>query len=78
MGASELPLLPLPAPERRRELRKQMGITRAVASRELGVSPRTYYRWEEGIVDPHPGNHRKYSEQLTRWQTAVDNFLGGR
>lgn len=72
MGASE-PLPSLPAPEHRRELRKKMGLTRSEAAKELGVAPRTYYRWEQGIGDLLPVNHRKYSEQLTRWQTAINS-----
>lgn len=66
-----IPLAPLPRPEERRELRDQMGICLEDAAREVGVSSRQYLRWEWGDSSPRPGNHRKYSAQLQRWQRLI-------
>jgi predicted transcriptional regulator len=75
MSAEKVPLLPLPSPEERRKLRDQMGITRKDASSEVGVTVRTYLRWETGEVEPTPTHHRKYQEQLQQWREAVNSFL---
>jgi DNA-binding XRE family transcriptional regulator len=69
------PLLPLPPTETRRALRDAMGITLREAAFEVGVSARTYLRWEWGDVNPAPKNHRKYQQQLQQWQDAVEEFL---
>jgi predicted transcriptional regulator len=71
----ETPLMPLPPPEERRKLRDQMGVTRKEAADEIGVDTRTYLRWEWGKNQPSYRNHRKYWEQLTRWQNLVNDFL---
>jgi DNA-binding XRE family transcriptional regulator len=52
-----------------------MGITLREAASEVGVSARTYLRWEWGDVNPSPKNHRKYQQQLQQWQDAVEEFL---
>ena len=70
-----IPLLPLPSTDIRRSLRDAMGLTLKEAASEVGVSARTYLRWEWGDVNPSPGNHRKYQQQLQTWQDAVEEFL---
>lgn len=69
------PLLPLPPTETRRALRDAMGLTLKEAAFEVGVSARTYLRWEWGDTSPSPKNHRKYQQQLQQWQDAVEEFL---
>lgn len=69
------PLLPLPPTETRRALRDAMGLTLKEAALEVGVSARTYLRWEWGDTNPSPRNHRKYQQQLQQWQDAVEEFL---
>lgn len=49
-----------------------MGLTAAEAAKEIGVSARTYLRWEWGDVAPLPDNHRKYHDQLARWADAAE------
>jgi DNA-binding XRE family transcriptional regulator len=69
------PLLPLPPTETRRALRDAMGLTLKEAAGEVGVSARTYLRWEWGDVNPNPDNHRKYQQQLQQWQDTVEESL---
>lgn len=71
----DTPLLPLPPPEERRELRKLMGLTLKQAAAQLDVSARTYSRWEWGDAEPVPGNHRAYYNQLQSWKKAVKKYL---
>jgi DNA-binding XRE family transcriptional regulator len=52
-----------------------MGLTLKEAAFEVGVSARTYLRWEWGDTSPSPKNHRKYQQQLQQWQDAVEEFL---
>jgi DNA-binding XRE family transcriptional regulator len=68
MAATPLP--PLPVPFDRKYLRIAMGITLERAAREVGVSTRTYIRWEKGIT-PTPENHRYYAAQLETWKRKV-------
>ena len=70
-----IPLLPLPATDTRRSLRDAMGLTLKEAASEVGVSARTYLRWEWGDTNPSPKNHRRYQQQLQQWQDAVEEFL---
>lgn len=70
-----VPLLPLPPTDTRRMLRDAMGLTLKDAASEVGVSARTYLRWEWGDVNPSPRNHRKYQSQLQTWQDAIGIFL---
>jgi DNA-binding XRE family transcriptional regulator len=70
MAAS--PLLPLPG--NRKELRNRMGITVKQAALEIGVSARTYMRWEQGAT-PNLKNHRKYGDQLRGWRRATDKIV---
>lgn len=67
------PLLPLPIPFDRRYYRVWMGLTLKQAASELGVSARTYIRWEQGAT-PNPENHRKYSTQLETWKRKVLSY----
>lgn len=72
------PLRPLPEVKRRRELRREiMGLTIAEAAAEIGVSPRTYARWESGAGTPAPANHRAYQVQLRRWEAAACEVARG-
>lgn len=52
-----------------------MGITRKQAAAEIGVSARTYLRWEWGDTDPTPEHRRAYHKQLMKWKKAVDKCL---
>src|SRR5215472_10108672 len=56
----KVPLVPLPSPEERLKLRKDlMGLTIKQAAHEVGVSPRTIWRWEHGQDENmRPENHR--------------------
>lgn len=74
-GVEEVPLLPLPSPEERYKLRKQlMGLTIAQAAGELGVAPNSLRRWEKGYPLT-AGNHRKYQAAIQRWQETIDSYL---
>jgi DNA-binding XRE family transcriptional regulator len=68
MAATPLP--PLPVPSDRKHLRLAMGITLERAAHDVGVSTRTYIRWEKGVT-PTPENHRYYAAQLETWKRKV-------
>jgi transcriptional regulator with XRE-family HTH domain len=53
----------LPAPERRRTIRKQAGVSLRAMARALGVS-HTAIRWWESGATPHPKHRRAYAELL--------------
>lgn len=65
-----IPLPPLPVPYDRKRLRVAMGITLERAAHDVGVSTRTYIRWEKGAT-PTPANHRYYAAQLETWKRKV-------
>lgn len=71
----DTPLLPLPPPSERRKLRDLMGISRKQAAAQIGVSARTYLRWEWGDSEPTPDHHRAYYKQLAHWRKAVEKYL---
>lgn len=64
------PLPALPPASQRVGLRTAMGLTQAQAAAELGVSVRSYLRWEQGHCVPLPANLRRYAAQLQRWRDA--------
>src|SRR5438046_2872809 len=61
--ASVGPQAELPAPEVRRDLREQAGLSKAQVARTLGVSPSTVTGWEGGR-DPVGGVRTKYAYLL--------------
>jgi DNA-binding XRE family transcriptional regulator len=69
-----IPLLPLPPTDTRRNLRDAVGLTLREAAAEIGVSARTYLRWEWGDTEPRAGNHKKYQQQLQQWQDALSDL----
>lgn len=70
----KVPLLPLPSPEKARNLRENMGLSLHKAAEEIGVSKLTLMRWEQGKTVPTPDNHRKYQTALTRWKTIINSY----
>jgi transcriptional regulator with XRE-family HTH domain len=68
MTVNPLPSLPVD----RRSHRLKMGLTLKQAAAEIGVSARTYLRWEQGAT-PNPGNLRRYSAQLQEWERKVQS-----
>jgi DNA-binding XRE family transcriptional regulator len=73
--AAATPLLPLPGtPSDRREIRRDMGVTIKDAASELGVSARTYLRWEHG-AKPSLENQRKYGDQIRAWRRATAKIV---
>jgi DNA-binding XRE family transcriptional regulator len=68
------PLPPLPDPERREQLRKQMGVTIEQAARKCGVTRLTYRQWEKGIWKPSIPHHRDYARLLQKWEKAVSSL----
>jgi len=50
--------------ERLAELRKQVGHTQETLAAVLEVHRRTVLRWEDGSVDPHPGQRKRLATAL--------------
>jgi transcriptional regulator with XRE-family HTH domain len=48
-----------------------MGLTLKQAASQIGVTTRTYLRWEHGAT-PNPENHRAYSAQLEEWTRKIN------
>lgn len=71
MALEPVPRLP-PVSERVR-LRKRFRANQATVAKNLGISTRTFYRWETGkdITDPESSRHpayRDYAVLLQTWQ----------
>jgi DNA-binding XRE family transcriptional regulator len=67
------PVPRLPPVSERVRLRKRYRKNQETMAKSLGISVRTFYRWETGkdITDPESSNHpsfRKYAELLQSWQ----------
>lgn len=67
------PVPRLPPVSERVRLRKRFRQNQATLAKALGISTRTFYRWETGkdITDPESSIHpafRKYAELLKSWQ----------
>lgn len=56
----------LPAPEVRRAVRKDAGLSLADVADALGVSRQAVAHWEHGARHPRPEHLRKYAELLRR------------
>lgn len=74
MSEFRVPLIPLPPPWERKHLRKKMGISIADAAGQLGVSARTYSRWEHGANEPNPDHHRAYRALMEDWEAAIRKY----
>jgi DNA-binding transcriptional regulator YiaG len=69
------PLPKLPIPFDRKYYRHAMGLSRQQAAEQIGISPRTLLRWEQG-QPPNPGNHRRYAVILDEWKKKIhDNII---
>lgn len=67
------PVPRLPPVSERVRLRKRFRRNQVSVANYLGISVRSFYRWETGkdITDPEASNHpafRKYAELLRSWQ----------
>jgi transcriptional regulator with XRE-family HTH domain len=64
------PIPELPPPSERVRLRKRFGFTQAGLARKIGISPRSFYRWETGkdIQFPTDPKYLDYVAVIVAWK----------
>jgi DNA-binding transcriptional regulator YiaG len=67
-GLPDSPIVTLPPPGERAELRKQFGVTQAQLATALHISRKTVWSWESGIAEPTGAKRDQYAAILAAWQ----------
>jgi DNA-binding transcriptional regulator YiaG len=81
MSVSDLanlePLPEIPPVPHRKHMRRRFQVKQETLARQLGVSIRTLWRWENGLVEPNHPAYREYCRILNSWQTQERNNREG-